>query len=270
MVIFVASIAMTVLNMAIPLLIQQLILVIETDGELWIGLASIAGIVGCVIGSSIVQQHAWYRTSTKAVHTWIALTSLIYAKPAALTRGSLSAFSEGELINLMTVDCQAFLEVGQVSAAAAARLGERDVCPTAGGAQLAACKREREGEREGEGGRLNKPRATDRPLPTLIALRRHGPRRLRPLCPARVPLAPPHRACTPVRTKPLREPLRKPLQFLFFFAAMPWQALFSAIILFYILGWVFVIGLAILLINVVVVERLGDKIKKAQVSVCCW
>lgn len=129
---------------------QQLIIVIETDGALWRGFAAIGGIVLCVISSSVVQQHAWFATSTKAVHTWIALTSLIYAKPALLTRGTLSQYSEGELINLVTVDCQAFLEVGQ---------------------------------------------------------------------------------------------------FIFFFAAMPWQAVIAASILFYLLGWVFVVGLLILAVR---------------------
>jgi len=164
-IIFVASFVMTVLNICIPLLILVLINIIATDGELWIGLTSIAGIVCCVISSAIVQQHAWYASSKKAVHSWIALTSLIYSKPALLTRGSLSKYSEGELINLMTVDTQAFLEVGQ---------------------------------------------------------------------------------------------------FIFFFAAMPWQAVISSIILFVLLGWVFVIGLVILAVNVVIVERLGDWIKSAQ------
>jgi len=160
-----SSVVMTLLNIGIPLLSQVLIGVIESDGSITVGILSVVGMVGCVVLSSIAQQHAWFATSTKAVHAWIALTSLIYHKPAHLTRGTLSQFTEGELINLMTVDCQAFLEVGQ---------------------------------------------------------------------------------------------------FLFFFAAMPWQLVISAAILFWLLGWVFVVGLAILAVNVVIVERLGDGIKRAQ------
>ena len=44
----------------------------------------------------------------------------------------------------------------------------------------------------------------------------------------------------------------------FFFAAMPFQALLSASLLLWLLGAPFLIGLAVLVLNVVVVERLGN------------
>ena len=90
---------------------------------------------------------------------------LIYRKPSTLTREALSRFTEGELVSLMTADCQAYLEVGQ---------------------------------------------------------------------------------------------------FFFFFAAMPFQALLSASLLLWLLGAPFLIGLAVLVLNVVVVERLGNRIRDAQ------
>ena len=156
---------MTALLCVQPVLIRVLIDLVQTDGDLRVGAGAIGGIVACTLLCTVVQQHAWYVCAKAAFETWIALTSLIYRKPSTLTREALSRFTEGELVSLMTADCQAYLEVGQ---------------------------------------------------------------------------------------------------FFFFFAAMPFQALLSASLLLWLLGAPFLIGLAVLVLNVVVVERLGNRIRDAQ------
>ena len=55
-------------------------------------------------------------------------------------------------------------------------------------------------------------------------------------------------------------------QFLAFFFAMPLQFALSVALLASLLGWVFLPGLAALVVNMLMIERLGNSIKRAQLA----
>ena len=162
-----SSVLLQVFFLTIPVCSGQIVRVIEADGPLWEGFAYVLAAAVCIIASSITQQHSWYLAGIAASDCWIAMTSLLFSKPVRLTRGALSAFTEGQLTNLIGPDSSVIFEVGP---------------------------------------------------------------------------------------------------FFGFFMTMPFQALFSSALLASLLGWVFLIGLAILLVNTYIVERLGKCITQAQVS----
>ena len=56
------------------------------------------------------------------------------------------------------------------------------------------------------------------------------------------------------------------MPFLFFFATMPYQLVISTLLLLQQLGWVFVVGLAMLCANTLAVDRLGIAIKNNQIA----
>ena len=61
----------------------------------------------------MIQQNSWHLTTMRSMEAWIALTSLVFKKPATLSRYSLSQYTEGKLTNLISADALAFLEVSQ-------------------------------------------------------------------------------------------------------------------------------------------------------------
>lgn len=161
------SVLLQCFMLSIPVCSGQIVRVIEEDGPLWEGALYILAAAFCILASSITQQHSWYLAGVAASDAWIAMTSLLFHKPVRLTRGALSAFTEGQLTNLIGPDSSVIFEVGP---------------------------------------------------------------------------------------------------FFGFFMTMPFQVLLSCALLASLLGWVFLVGLAILLVNTYIVERLGKAITQAQVS----
>ena len=158
--------AVVISVVAVPLLSQIVIKSVEGDATLGAALAAIAATFVATVIAGIAQQNCWRTSALRGCDAWLALTSLIYSKPARLARADLSRFSEGQMVNLISADCQAVIEI------------------------------------------------------------------------------------TP---------------FIFFFAQLPYQLVLSVLLLSWQLGWVFVIGLAMLSLNVVLSDRIGNIIRDEQI-----
>ena len=111
--IVVGATAMVCFYLAIPALMRSLIEVLERDGPLWEGMAYTAAVPVLMIAAKIVQEQCWNVTCTAAMRAWLACSRMIFGKPAMLTRAELGRHTEGKLLQLLSADCQAFLDVGQ-------------------------------------------------------------------------------------------------------------------------------------------------------------
>jgi ABC-type multidrug transport system fused ATPase/permease subunit len=106
----------TVLMFATPMANQKIVELLEdyhsgnemsdVDGYMW---ALIAGGIGIVF-SGLMQQ-AVMAGAHAARRSYASLTTLIFEQPALLTSSALSSLSEGEIINMMSVDCNTVLSV---------------------------------------------------------------------------------------------------------------------------------------------------------------
>ena len=108
-----AGIGFAAVQVAIPLVASWLIRAIADDAPLDQSLPLVAALAGLVLAGTFVQQHCWYMTNILSGHAWIGLTTLVYQMPSRLTRASLSRFSEGALVNVVSSDAQAYLEISQ-------------------------------------------------------------------------------------------------------------------------------------------------------------
>eukprot|EP00931_Biecheleriopsis_adriatica_P089753 TRINITY_DN63837_c0_g1_i1.p1 TRINITY_DN63837_c0_g1~~TRINITY_DN63837_c0_g1_i1.p1 ORF type:complete len:1348 (-),score=274.07 TRINITY_DN63837_c0_g1_i1:64-3729(-) len=81
--------------------------------EAWKGFLA-CGLIGLVsMIASILQQVSWHMCSRSARQVWLAASAMIFKKPAMLSSGARSDITDGELVNMMTVDAVAVLNFMQ-------------------------------------------------------------------------------------------------------------------------------------------------------------
>jgi len=119
--------SMLLINVAVlfgyinPFLIEIIVQVctpVETDSNendyvrgVGAGVAASFGMALTGFTSVCLAQIAWHVGCRCARGAYIAVSSLLYEKPSVITNTEMSNFSEGEIVNLMAIDCQTVFQV---------------------------------------------------------------------------------------------------------------------------------------------------------------
>jgi len=101
------------LLMSGPLLVGELIKAIQGQASVGVGLLMCALLTLSTAAASILQQGSWHMCSRSARQCWLALSGLIFEKPALLSSAGRSDLTEGEIVNNMAVDAQQVLQFMQ-------------------------------------------------------------------------------------------------------------------------------------------------------------
>ena len=105
-----ASLWISVVNLSTPLLIRQIILVVEKQDEFGLGLAWTAALVATLIGGSAVLEQLKFRGGMLSLSTFNGLSALLFEKPAKLSRSRLSNFSDGQIVTLLAADTRVLID----------------------------------------------------------------------------------------------------------------------------------------------------------------
>lgn len=97
--------------LANPLFSRVLIRSIQQDEPAWKGGVSVVFISVFTAIALLLQQRAAFIGARAARQSWLALTGLIFEKPARLSSGARSDITEGELITLMSQDAQTLMHM---------------------------------------------------------------------------------------------------------------------------------------------------------------
>jgi ATP-binding cassette subfamily C (CFTR/MRP) protein 10 len=99
----------SLLLMTTPMMVRKLVQCISGEDSPEIGYAT-AGLLTIVTAlCAVIQQYSWHMSSRCAMQVWLALTGLIFEKPARLSSGARSDITEGQLVSLMSQDSQQVL-----------------------------------------------------------------------------------------------------------------------------------------------------------------
>jgi ABC-type multidrug transport system fused ATPase/permease subunit len=98
-------------NMINAFLLGYVVQAVEREIPLWHGYAATACIVLASCGFLLSFQQGWHNQGRVSRNLWSGLTTVIFEKPALLSSAQRAMNSEGEVINLMSVDCQTVFEV---------------------------------------------------------------------------------------------------------------------------------------------------------------
>jgi len=101
------------LLMSGPLMVGQLVKAIQGTAPPSVGFLMCFLLTATTASASILQQGSWHICSRSARQCWLALSGLIFEKPARLSSMSRSDLTEGELVNMMAVDAQQVLQFMQ-------------------------------------------------------------------------------------------------------------------------------------------------------------
>lgn len=96
--------------MTMPVLLRSIIRSSQGLEKPVIGyaMAVIIALVSAV--AAVIQQLSWHMCCRCAMQVWLALSGLIFEKPAKLSSGNRSNITEGELISMMSQDAQQILQ----------------------------------------------------------------------------------------------------------------------------------------------------------------
>lgn len=97
--------------LANPIFSKVLIQSVQGNEPAWKGGISVALISVFTAVALLLQQRAAFIGARAARQSWLALTGLIFEKPARLSSGARSDITEGELITLMSQDAQSLMRM---------------------------------------------------------------------------------------------------------------------------------------------------------------